>query len=196
MSRSGIEVLRGAMVVGVATLALAGCDLVQAPENGDGKAGQTSAPARDGAFSHSQSEDISGYYRASGASVGGLTLSQVFVGQTADFEAWEAGRRSTTFAPIMIEFEDASSPMVQTEMGESRSGRARVLPTSYRVSDDRVRFEGRSQALGLVRFEGRLDPEALAEARRNLGDETPVLSGTLNVAGRSQSVRLRWWAGD
>ena len=185
--------MRRILILSVAALALAACEPPAPGKTGEG--GGAAAPA--GAFASSQQDDLSGYYIPADQGAGtGWTFHHVFIGQASDFEAWEAGRRSATFAPIMIEFEDASSPMVQTEMGESRSGRARILPTSYSVSDDRVRFEGRSQALGLVRFEGRLDPEALAEARRNLGDETAVLSGTLNVAARSQAVRLRWWAGD
>ena len=162
-------------------LALAACEPPAPGKTGEG--GGAAAPAR--AFASSQQDDLSGYYiPADQMAANGWTFHHIFIGQASDFEAWEAGQRSATFAPIMIEFEDASSPMVQTEMGESRSGRARILPTSYSVSDDRVRFEGR------------LDPEALAEARRNLGDENPVLTGTLSVGRTQFGVRLRWWAGD
>ena len=114
----------------------------------------------------------------------------------ADFQAWEQGRRDGVFAPLMIEFEDRDSPMVQTELGESRSGRDRILPTRYRVTNARVVFEGRSERLGPVRLQGDLDAGRLAESKRNLGDEAPVLTGTLTVGGRGYPVRMRWWAGD
>jgi hypothetical protein len=48
-----------------------------------------------------------------------------------------------------------------------------------------------------VSFEGRLDQDALAKARRNLGDQGVVLKGTLKVGGRTfDGVSMRWWAGD
>lgn len=178
--------MRRILILSAAGLALAACEPPARGKAGEGE--RAAAPA--GAFASRQQDDLSGYYiPADQEAAGGWTFHHLFIGQASDFQAWEAGRRSPTFAPIMIEFEGA-------ETGEGRGGRARVLPSAYSVSDDRVRFEGRSQALGRVRFEGRLDPEALAQARRNLGDESPVLTGTLSVAGRSQAVRLRWWAGD
>jgi hypothetical protein len=47
-----------------------------------------------------------------------------------------------------------------------------------------------------VTLNARLDQGALATARRNLGDQTPVIEGTLSVGGRSAPVRLTLWAGD
>jgi len=121
----------------------------------------------------------------------------VFVGQTAEFEAWEGGTRSGTFGPVMLQFDDVTSPMVATEIGEAHSVTARVLPTAYSVTDTRIRFEGRSPELGAVRFEGDLDPGALATSRRNLGDEGVVVTGRLTVGDSpAQPVQLRWWGGD
>jgi hypothetical protein len=65
------------------------------------------------------------------------------------------------------------------------------------VSDTAISFEGRSPELGMVRFDGVLDPGALATARRNLGDEGVVVTGRLTVGDAPvQSIRLRWWGGD
>ena len=65
------------------------------------------------------------------------------------------------------------------------------------MTDTSVRFEGRSPELGVVSFEGRLDPGALATSRRNLGDEGVVVTGTLTAGGETvRDVRLRWWMGD
>ena len=142
--------------------------------------------------------DLSGYYRPAGeVRVGKWSLDHVFVGQAAELRGWEAGGRSGTFGPVMLQFEDATSPMIQTETGEARSLSARVLPTAYSVSDTAISFQGRSAELGRVRFDGVLDPGALATARRNLGDEGVVLTGRLTVGDApSQTVRLRWWGGD
>jgi hypothetical protein len=178
-----------------AMLAVASCDR---PDT-QGEAPSATAPAAPAAaFSHSISSDLSGYYMpANEVRIGKWSFDHIFVGQAQEFEAWEGGRRSGTFGPVMLQFDDVTSPMVQTEIGEARSITARVLPSTYSVTDNRIAFEGRSAELGAVRFEGTLDPGALATARRNLGDEGVVVTGRLTVGDApAQAVQLRWWAGD
>ena len=150
------------------------------------------------AFSYSATADISGFYRPlSEERLGPWSFSHVFIGQATEFESWSSGARSSTFAPVTVEFSDATSPRVRTETGEGYSVVERVLPTSYSVSDGRIRFEGRSDKLGTVTFDGRLDAGALATARRNLGDEGAVVTGRLTVDEMPpRTVRLRWWMGD
>lgn len=87
-------------------------------------------------------------------------------------------------------------PPVETEAGANRR-RLRLIPASYEVTEDRVRFQALSGGLGAVSFDGRLDQGALATARRNLGDEGVVLTGALKVGNRTfNGVSMRWWAGD
>jgi len=174
-------------------LAVAACDRPTEPV--DTLAAEPPAAT---AFSDASTGDLSGYYMpASDVRVGKWSLDHVFVGQAAEFRSWTGGERTTTFAPVMLQFDDVTSPMVETELGEARSVTARVLPTRYAVSDDRIMFEGTSAELGRVTFEGRLDQGALANSRRNLGDEGAVLSGTLTAGGQTvRGVRLRWWMGD
>ena len=150
------------------------------------------------AFSYAATSDLSGYYMPAGdVRIGKWSFDHMFVGQAQEFEAWEGGSRSGTFGPVMLQFDDVTSPMVESEIGEARSITARVLPTAYSVTENRVTFEGRSTELGAVRFEGALDPGALATARRNLGDEGVVVTGRLTVGDApAQNVRLRWWGGD
>ncbi len=178
-------------VVGVAALlAVGSCDRPNAP--GDAPSAATAA------FSHGMSSDLSGYYMpASEVRIGKWSFDHVFVGQATEFRAWEGGSRSETFAPVMLQFDDVTSPMVQTEIGEARSVTVRILPTAYSVSDTYINFQGRSPELGLVRFDGVLDPGALATSRRNLGDEGVVVTGRLTAGDApAQNVRLRWWGGD
>lgn len=182
------------LLLSAAALILTACDPPSAT-----KGGRPAADARDLAadFYSAIDAEQSGYFIPTApVSIDGWTFHHLFMGQKGDFAVWEGGSRSGVFGPVMIEFEDTNSPMVQTELGESRSGRDRILPLRYRVTDSRVVFEGRSRTLGPVRFEGDLDAGRLAESMRNLGDETPVLSGTLTVRGRGYPVRMRWWAGD
>lgn len=177
------------VLVATASLVAASCDQ-GSPAKGP--------PVPGAAFKHATTADVSGYYMPlSEARVGDWALDHLFLGQTSEFSAWEAGQRSEIFAPVMLQFDNLASPMVQTELGEARSITSRVLPSFYSVSDARVQFEGRSPELGRVSFDGRMDPGALATARRNLGDEGAVVVGDLIVGGRTvRGVRLRWWAGD
>lgn len=186
--------MRRLIVLTAAALVLTACQ-PPAPREGGGDAGPSRDIAAD--FHHDIDAEQSGYYLSTDeVSVDGWVFHHLFMGQKADFQAWEQGRRDGVFAPLMIEFEDRDSPMVQTELGESRSGRDRILPTRYRVTNARVVFEGRSERLGPVRLQADLDAGRLAESKRNLGDEAPVLTGTLTVGGRGYPVRMRWWAGD
>jgi len=162
-----------------ATLALtvAACERGATPD----KVGQAAA------FKHDLPEDVSGYYIPTTAvQVGDWRLHHLFLGQVPDFMAWRDGQRTAGFAPIMMEFEAGD-----------KTRRTRLIPTAYDVTEDRVRFEATSRELGAVTFEARLDQDALAKARRNLGDQGVVLKGTLKVGDRTfDGVSMRWWAGD
>ncbi|WP_332640853.1 hypothetical protein [Brevundimonas sp.] len=178
-----------------AVLGAAACDRPAQPA--DAPADAPAAPAAS-AFSYASTVDLSGFYMpTSRVRAGKWDLDHVFVGQAAEFQAWTGVETETTFAPVMIEFSDPASPMAETELGETRSVKARVLPTRYAVSDDRIEFEGTSPETGLVRFDGRIDQGALASSRRNLGDEGVVVTGTLTAGGQTvNDVKLRWWMGD
>ena len=171
--------MRALPVLLAATLALtvAACDRRATPD----KVGQAAA------FKHDLPEDVSGYYIPTTAvQVGDWRLHHLFLGQVPDFMTWRDGQRTAGFAPIMMEFEAGD-----------KTRRTRLIPTAYDVTEDRVRFEATSRELGVVSFEGRLDQDALAKARRNLGDQGVVLKGTLKVGDRTfDGVSMRWWAGD
>lgn len=170
------------LVVLAGLIGLAACDDVKAPATG----GQPPAKPAEEGFSHQISGDLSGYYTpAAPISIDGYRVKALFLGQGADFAAWEGGSKSGDFAPVMIEFEkDGAAPI-------------RVLPKTYSVSDGRIRFEGVDPRLGNVAFYGTLDQNALATARRNLGDEAPVLTGTLRAGGTAfGGQKFRWYGGD
>ena len=185
--------MRHLMGLAAGLLILTGCDRSVAP----GDAPAAPAPAA-GAFSHTATSDLSGYYMpVSEVRIGKWVFDHIFVGQAFEFEAWKGVESGTTFAPVMLQFDDATSPRGETELGEARSVTARVLPTRYAVAEDRLIFEGTSAELGVVRFEGRIAQGALATSRRNLGAEGVVVTGALTAAGQTvRDVRLRWWMGD
>ena len=182
--------MRRLACLAVLLLGLAACD------GGTDRASAPATPAE--SFAYNAAGDISGYYMPMDETrFGQWSFEHLFVGQSAEFGTWEGGERSPTFAPVMLVFDDVTSPMVQTELGEARSVSVRVLPTVYAVDDVRVRFEGRAAELGRVIFDGRMDQGALATSRRNLGDEGVVMTGSLKVGDAApRAVRLRWWMGD
>lgn len=179
------------------TIGVAGCgDRASGPSD---RAGQGEAKEAETArFSYALREDVSGYYMPIEAyRSGNWVLRNIFIGQAADFASWQAGSRTPSFAPIMLEFEDVTSPMVASEIGEVRSGQIRILPSGYTISEDVVMFEGQDQTLGRITLSARLDLDELATSRRNLGDDGAVLEGRLATGTRSsEGVRFRWWAGD
>ena len=167
------RLVSGLILVPVLTLVVA-CERQAAPDAEGPKAAAA-------AFQHDLSGDVSGYYvPLVPATAGDWTLNRIFVGQPADFAAWEAGGGQGDFAPVRLVV-----------------GGIAVRPTAYRVEDDRLRFEGTAEAPGEVVFDGVVDPDALATARRNLGEEGPVVTGTLTVDSQTvRDVRLRWSLGD
>ncbi|HWQ87366.1 hypothetical protein [Brevundimonas sp.] len=175
-------------------LILSACDRPAKPADAPAAPGASAARA----FSYAATSDLSGFYMpVSEVRLGKWSFDHVFIGQSAEFQEWTGADTEATFAPVMLQFKDETSPMVETELGETRSIAPRVLPTRYAVSDDRIEFEGTSPELGAVRFEGRIDQGVLATSRRNLGDEGVVVTGTLTAAGQTvRDVRLRWWMGD
>lgn len=180
-----------------AVAAVTGCEdrssrpVERATETGPGSA----APVQ---FRFELTDDVSGYYMpVADYRVGNWVLRSIFIGQVADFADWEAGRRSATFAPVMLEFEDVTSPVMTSESGEGHAGQIRVLPSRYMISEDAVIFEGQDQVLGRITLAARLDLDGLATSRRNLGSDEPVLEGRLGLDGRNiETAGFRWWAGD
>jgi len=166
-------------------LSLTGCDVFDAPPGGV-RAGTPAATDTGSDFVHSQTEDISGYYRPAGVTAGdGVVLNQVFIAQAQDFESWEKGERSRAFGPVMMEF--------------MRDGETlRVLPDRYAVSDNRVSMRGTVAGFGEVSFDARLDKGALATARRNLGGAgAPAMTGSVRIGRQSVSgVKFAWYGGD
>lgn len=176
--------MRHLIWIGAAVLVLAGCDR---PPAGAPRDGDADAPAaRDAAFAHSQTGDLSGYY-VPGERIGpaDFQLVTLFVGQEPEFRAWEGGERSATFAPVMLDFQAGGAV-------------ERILPDTYAISDDRIRMTGTSRAGARIRLDGRLDQGALANARRNLGEgEAPALTAAVTIDGRTFSgVTLAWSGGD
>lgn len=159
----------GLMIV-AGVLALSGCERNDAP-----------SPAPETArFSHRLSDDISGEYRPVGAGEDS-TVASLFVGQETAFAAWEAGQRG-------------ASPLILSLAGPQ--GERRVAVEAYAITDGDVQMTAITPDGGDVRLQARIDQGALATARRNLGDQTPVIVGTVSVDGKRTPFSLGRWGGD
>ncbi len=158
----------------------------------------TPPPAATAGLHHAAGLDLFGYYSPQAElMVGNFKLRQINLGSAEEFEAYEKGQRiSPNYAPVMLEFEDVSSPQKQTELGQTyHEASRRVLPDSYQITAGAISFHGHDEVLGEVAFEGRLDGAALARVRAG-GPEEPVLSGVVTVMRQKLTRAFVWFGGD
>jgi hypothetical protein len=177
--------------IGVALLAALALSVVA----GTSPAGQSPA------YVYDSKVDLFGYYLPNtDVSVGKFKLNHLALGGQDDFKKYLAGNRMATYAPVMIAFDDVTSPQKTNETGQPYYTNApRVLPTAFKVSGASVTFEGHDKQLGDVKFAGALapymiDPKFKPEARPAMS--MPALTGDLTVNGKTQKVVFTWFGGD
>jgi len=150
-------------------------------------------------YHHQQGLDASGYYLSpTNFRVGTYAFSHLAIGAPSDFQTWEKGDRASTFGPILIAFDDTTSPMVPNEMGgEGHAVSVRVLPDAYSFDAGKLTFRGHDPKLGEVLFIGAFDQAALAQARAEGSTQGTVLSGDLKVgAAPARKVTFTYFVGD
>lgn len=150
-------------------------------------------------FAHKGAFDNAGYYMPThDIMVGNWQLKTIGVGAISDFAAWEQGDRTSTFGPILLEFDDTTSPMQTNEMGgEAHTVSVRVLPTGYSTDGKSLRFAGTDPKLGPVTFDGAFNPTALNEAKAQGASEATVLTGVLQVGQtRIENAKFSFFAGE
>lgn len=150
-------------------------------------------------FGHQAGFDASGYYLAAApVQSGPWKLSYIGVGAPSDFSQWENGDRASVFGPILLQFEDTTSPRQTSETGaESHAVSVRLLPEAYRFEQGKVTFRGANPRLGEVVFAGAFDAAALQKARNEGASAAPVLRGRLKVGSApAREVAFNYWVGD
>lgn len=150
-------------------------------------------------FAHTGNFDNAGYYMpARDIKVGHWQLKTIGVGAMSDFAAWEQGDRTSTFGPILLQFDHTTSPLSTNEMGgEGHEVSVRVLPTGYATDGKSIRFAGSDPKLGQVTFEGAFDTAAMAEAKAQGASDATVLTGVLQVGDtRIENARFTFFAGE
>lgn len=195
------------LAAGVAAIALlAGCNRQEAAKPA---APPPAAPAQPPApkpaetalsgFHHSGTSDNSGYYLpAAEVRAGNWKLNHMAVGAISDFAQWEQGDRTSVFGPILLSFDDTTSPTAPNELGgEAHTVNVRVLPSAYQTDGRTIRFAGQDAKLGKVTLEGRFDAAALAAAKAEGAGGQAVLTGDLTVGDRKfANVTFTFFAGD
>ena len=141
-----------------------------------------------------------GYYLpVNEVKVGDYRLDNLHVAGQMGFIDWETGQRTKTYAPVMLEFVDITSPARKNALGNlTYSVKLKVLPTAYLVTDERVRMVGSHPKLGEVRIDARIDPAALRKSKAAKGkDGAVVITGPLQVGDTPfSSVSFTWLGGD
>lgn len=149
---------------------------------------------------HSQQGlDASGYYLSpTNVKIGNYQFTHLAIGAPSDFQTWETGDRSSTFGPILIAFDDMTSPMAPNELGgEGHSITLRVLPDAYSFDAGKLQFKGHDPKLGEVVFSGTFDKAALTQARNDGSSGATVLTGDLQVGNEpARKVAFTYWVGD
>jgi hypothetical protein len=150
-------------------------------------------------FDHQPGLDASGYYLSpTPFKIGNYQFTHLAVGAPSDFETWEKGDRSSTFGPILIAFDDTTSPMAANELGgEAHTVSVRVLPDAYSFDAGELAFRGHDSRLGEVMFSGAFDQAALAQARADGSSQAAVLAGDLKIGDEpARKVTFTYWVGD
>lgn len=150
-------------------------------------------------FRHEAAFDASGYYMTpQPVQIGDYRLTHLGIGAPSDFQQWEKGERASVFGPILVQFDDVTSPTQSNEMGgEAHTVSVRVLPQAYSLSAGKVTFRGADPKLGEVLFSGTFDPAALTQARNDGSSQTPVLRGLLKVGDApARPVAMVYFVGD
>ncbi len=154
------------------------------------------------AFSHEAGSDLSGYFLPSTpVKVGKWQLSDLSIGPEAEFAKWEGGTRTATYAPVMLEFDDTTSPTKANELGQQvHTVRIRVLPTGYKLGPGgALHFTARDANLGDVSFDGTVDTAALARLRQAgpNGGPQPIVKGDLTLGATPfKALTFTWFGGD
>ncbi len=161
------------------------------------------APTPLSGFTHVKGEDLFGYFMPTQeVKIGNYLLQGLSFGTEEEFAKWEAGERMATYAPVMLEFADVTSPQAENEMGQIYYARTiRVLPKAYKLGGGDFRFVATDPVLGEIRMDGTLDLTKLkaqkAQGPNGTDPETPVLmTGTQIGAQVFKTLSFFWFGGD
>lgn len=197
--------MRNALLATIGVALLAACS----PAAEEAAVDQAKAPAAEPAvpvdpsftgMRRPRGDEQFGYYLpVNEVKVGDYRLDNLHVAGQMGFNDWETGQRTKTYAPVMLEFVDITSPARKNALGNVvYSVKLKVLPDAYAVTDERIRLVGKHPKLGDVRLDVKLDPVALKKTKGVKGkDGLTVATGALQVGDTPfKDVAFTWRGGD
>ena len=197
--------MRNALLATIGVALLAACS----PAAEDAAVDQAKAPVAEPAvpvdpsftgMRRPRGDEQFGYYLpVNEVKVGDYRLDNLHVAGQMGFNDWETGQRTKTYAPVMLEFVDITSPARKNALGNVvYSVKLKVLPDAYAVTDERIRLVGKHPKLGDVRLDVKLDPVALKKTKSVKGkDDLTVATGALQVGDTPfKDVAFTWRGGD
>ena len=197
--------MRNALLATIGVALLAACS----PAAEDAAVDQAKAPVAEPAvpvdpsftgMRRPRGDEQFGYYLpVNEVKVGDYRLDNLHVAGQMGFNDWETGQRTKTYAPVMLEFVDITSPARKNALGNVvYSVKLKVLPNAYAVTDERIRLVGKHPKLGDVRLDVKLDPVALKKTKSVKGkDGLTVATGALQVGDTPfKDVAFTWRGGD
>jgi len=191
--------MRFTISAAVAAILLAACTPAEAPPKGEPGAA-AARPDDPSGFKHTEGADLFGYYMPTQpVKVANWEMTNFHIADEAEFDKWEGGTRTATYSPVMLEFDDVSSPKATNELGgEYHTVSERILPDAYSISGGDIVFVDRDSKLGRVSFRGKLDLAAVAAAKREgANPEAVVMTGTLTIGDKTfENVAFTWYGGD
>lgn len=160
---------------------------------------------------HAADADLQGYYvphwnPETGISTeyraGHFKLNHISISTTGELTAYEKTGTTDipTYAPVMLQFDDTSSPTGENELGQTYyEVTERVLPGSYTITATHFTFKGHSEKLGAITFDAKADSDKIKAARNNPAhiSDGPALIGTLTIGDTViEDVELMWYGGE
>ena len=197
--------MRNALVAATAAVLLAACSQSSETEKTTEIAAPAAAPAVpiDASFTgltRPKGDEQFGFYLPTAeVKVGNYRLDNLHIAGQIGFGDWERGDRTKTYAPVMLEFVDITSPARKNALGNVvYSVKLKVLPDAYAVTDERVRLVGEHPKLGQVRLDAKIDAAALKKSKATKGkDGATVATGALQVGDTPfKDVAFTWRGGD
>ena len=153
-------------------------------------------------FKHDPAVELTGFYFTETATKSGnWKLESLSIGSPSDFTDWEAGKRTTTYAPIFMHFEDITSPTAENELGQTyHKVSFRLLPASYSVDSKTLIYRAQDARVGEVVLELYPDLAAYKTARTtgpNGGAPQRVFTGSLQIgAERIRNISFFYHPGE
>lgn len=143
--------------------------------------------------------ELAGYYLpATEVGAGPVMLDHIYLGMGFEFAEYFAGVEGA-YSPLMVIFEDRSSPTGVGELGNTYYEVTHVFePSHYAVTDEGLAFWGQHDVLGQISFEGEFDAAQVAAMQNGYPENAQsALVGTITIGTQTfENVSFQGWLGD